>query len=514
MMPVRPTRSIVVLFAVISLFFTGSILESRLKTYSRNRFSIITAPIHSASPASVQIVESWAQFAELFDEARPKIQPIPKNHDLSGIDPGGSDKANGDRKPFPKAIGISRPDVQSLAQSHLKLVTHTHFETANERSSELYSGTGIVTVAGGPYFAPAILSIRMLRKTTNSTLPIQVFLQNKSEYEPEICEEVLPSLNAECFIVEDFLRPGNPFHVSAYQLKILAILFSSFEKVLFLDSDCMALRDPTELFASEPFHTTGLLSWPDYWIATEDAVFYEIAGLAKYPEGIPARSSETGQLMVDKSKHLSSLLLAAYYNIFGPEIYYTILSQGAQGEGDKETFLAGAIVLGNTFYRVAEHVGTVGYHSPDGAFHGGGMVQYSAADEWAIQHGNLSEKANFGTKPRAFFLHANVPKMSVGHLLDTDAIFLQGTEQRIRLWGSPESTTELFGYDVERVAWDEMRHIACELDTTLADFSGRWKLCERANNHYRELFDPQAVNVMTSGEKREQDKKVSLLRYH
>jgi len=514
MMPVRPTRSIAILLAVIGLFSTVSVLESRLKTYSHNRFSIITAPVHSATPPPPPIVEFWAHFAELFDKSKPEIQPIPKNYELNGVDLQGSDEANGDRKPFPKAIGIPRPDVESLAQTHLKLITHTHFEKANERSSELFSGAGIVTVAGGPYFAPAILSIRMLRKTTNSTLPIQVFLQNKSEYEPEICEEILPSLNAECFVIEDFLGPGNPFHVSAYQLKILAILFSSFEKVLFLDSDCMALRDPIELFASEPFKSTGLLSWPDYWIATEDAVFYEIAGLAKFPEGVPARSSETGQLMVDKSKHLSSLLLAAYYNIFGPGVYYSILSQGAQGEGDKETFLAGAIVLGNKYYRVAKHVGTVGYHSPDGAFHGGGMVQYSAADEWAIQHGNLSEKAKLGNQPRAFFLHANVPKMSVGHLLDTDVIFLPGTEQRIRLWGLPESMTEMFGYDVERVVWNEMRHMACELDTTLADFSGRWKLCERANNHYRELFDAEAVNVLASGEKREQEKTSSLLRYH
>ena len=292
------------------------------------------------------------------------------------------------------------------------------------------------------------------------------------------------------------------------------MVFSSFEKILFLDSDCMALRDPMELFTSEPFKSTGLLSWSDYWIATEDAVFYEIAGLRIFPEGVPARSSETGQLMVDKSKHLSSLLLAAYYNIFGPEVYYPILSQGAQGEGDKETFLASAIVLGNKFYRIAEHVGTVGYHSPDGEFHGGAMVQYSAADEWAIEHGNLTESAKLGKKPRAFFLHANVPKMSVGHLLDSDAIFLQGTEQRIRLWGSPDSMTEMFGYDVELVVWNEMRHMACELDTTLADFQGRWELCERANKHYRELFDPQAVDVLASGEQQKQEKTSSLLRYH
>ena len=416
-------------------------------------------------------------------------------HGLEGADLAGSDEANGERKPFPKSIGLPADAVGSLAQSHLKLITHTDFDLANERAPDLFEGTGIVTVAGGPYMAPAILSIRMLRKT-NTTLPVQVFLRSQ-EYEPEICEQVLPALNAECFVIEDHLRKTNPFQVTGYQLKVLAILFSSFQKILFLDSDCFPLRDPTELFTTEPFKSKGFLSWPDYWIAAEDPVFYQIAGLAKFPTGVPARASETGQMMVDKSKHLSSLLLAAYYNIFGPELYYPIMSQGAMGEGDKETFLAAAVVLGKPFYRIKEHVGTIGYMDPNGEFHGGAMVQYHAADEWLSQHGNTTEKsqADEKKKPRPFSLHANYPKMNVAHLLHENQIFLDGTEQRIRLWGDKNSIVNIFGYDIEMVVWDEMRHMACELDTVLEDFKGEWKLCESANEHYRELFDNGAVDV-------------------
>ena len=494
-MPLRPTRSLAVFLAVVGLFFTVSILDSNLQRYSHGRLSIITAPKHQGSAPSPPIVDFWADFAELFDKAKPQIRPIELKQELQGEDLETSDEANGDRKPFHKSIGLPGETIKSLAQSHLKLITHTAFDQVNDHVKDLYRGTGIVTVAGGPYFAPAIVGIRMLRKT-NSTLPVHVFLQSQSEYEREVCEDILPSLNAQCFVIEDHLRKTNPFHVNSYQLKVLAMLFSTFEKVLFLDSDCFPLRDPKELFTSEPFKSKGFLSWPDYWIATEDPSFYTIAGLAKFPQGVPARSSETGQMMIDKSKHLSSLLLAAYYNIFGPDFYYPLMSQGAAGMGDKETFLASVVVLGKPYYRTKEHVGTIGYVDPNGDFHGGAMVQYHAGDEYIFLHGNGSEKAKLPfQKPRPFFLHANVPKMNVAHLLDDNDIFLPDTDQRIRLWGEKSSTIPMFGYDIEKVVWDEMRHMACEMDTTLADFRGKWKICERANKHYKELFDNKAVDV-------------------
>ncbi|KAL6716040.1 mannosyltransferase [Lecanora helva] len=503
-MPLRPTRSIAILLAVLGLFTTISYLEGKLKSYSRGRISIITAPVQHATPPDPHIVDFWAEIAPIFQKARPQIPPIELKQNLDGVDLQGGDAAKDNRKPFEKSIGLPQDAVHELTHKHLQLITHTKVDEANDRASDIFKGTGIVTVAGGPYFPPAILSIRMLRRT-NSTLPVQVFLQSQSEYERAICEDVLPALNAECFVIEDFLRKGDLFDVTPYQLKVLAMLFSSFQKVLYLDSDCFPLLDPTGLFTSEPFKSTGFLSWPDYWIATEDPIFYKIAGLPDFPKGVPARSSETGQLMVDKTKHLSSLLLATYYNIFGPEIYHPILSQGSLGGGDKETFLAAAVVLKKPFYRTKEPVGTVGYIDPSAEFHGGAMIQYSPADEWSLAHGgNITTELeqnpliltnHNAKKPRPFFLHANVPKMNVARLLDDKSIFLPNTEQRIRLWGDKNSNTAMFGYDVEKVVWDEMRHMACDVEARPEDLRGKWRLCDRANQHYKELFDPKAVNV-------------------
>lgn len=482
----RPTRIFTIILAALTLYTTVTFLQRLLN--GNLRHSIFTISPSEANPPTPQILAFWETWAKVIDAAKPNIPAIELKEVAhpAGVEP----ENERERKPFNFSIGISDKDVDSLRQSHEKLVGHANFSRTNEQATRLFSGTGIVTVAGGTYFAPAILSIRMLRKT-NSTLPVQVFLRNKSEYEKKICQEVLPALNAQCFVIQDHLRKENPVKVEHYQLKVLAILFSSYESVLYLDSDCMALLDPADLFDSEPFLSTGLVSWPDYWIATEDPAFYKIAGLPSFPHGIPARSSEAGQLLISKQTHLSTLLLAAYYNIYGPGIYYPILSQGAAGEGDKETFLAAAVVLENPNYRVRHRLGTVGYHEADRKFHGTGMVQYHPGDDYAPRDPTSLKQA------RPLFLHANSPKMNVAHLLAEDRIFHQGTEERLRLWGPKESMTKMIGYDIEETVWIEIVEMACKLDDTLGDFRGAWQICERAQRHYRETFQPDTKALPT-----------------
>lgn len=482
----RPTRILTIILAASGLFITTTFLHRLLN--GSHRLSIFTISPSEANPPTPQILAFWETWAKVIDTARPKIPAIELKEvaQPAGIEP----ENERERKPFNFAIGISDKDIESLRQSHEKLVGHANFSRINDQATRLFSGTGIVTVAGGFYFAPAILSIRMLRKT-NSTLPVQVFLRNKSEYEKKICQEVLPALNAECFVIQDHLRKDNPVQVEHYQLKVLAILFSSFESVLYLDSDCMTLLDPAELFLSEPFLSTGLVSWPDYWIATEDPVFYKIAGLPSFPKGLPARSSEAGQLLISKQTHLTTLLLAAYYNIYGPGIYYPILSQGAAGEGDKETFLAAAVVLENPDYRVRHRLGTVGYHEADRKFHGTAMVQYHPGDDYAPRDPTSLKQT------RPLFLHANSPKMNIAHLLADDRVFYQGTEDRLRLWGPKESMSKMVGYDIEEIVWGEIVDMACQLDNTLKDFRGAWQICERAQRHYRKTFQPHATALLT-----------------
>ncbi len=48
-------------------------------------------------------------------------------------------------------------------------------------------------------------------------------------------------------------------------LKQQAMLLSQFDHVLLLDADNFAVVDPTYLFDSHEYVTTGALFWPDFW---------------------------------------------------------------------------------------------------------------------------------------------------------------------------------------------------------------------------------------------------------
>lgn len=440
---------------------------------------------HGASKPSPAIKTFWAKWATIFHESRPQVDPIKVEKAASTAD---SDNANGERKPHKHNLGLSDHIINGLHDAHKSLLQDRgglYGSRFSNQSRELFSGTGIVTVAGGPYFAPAIISIRMLRKVTD--LPVHVFLESKSEYEPEICEHVLPALNAECFILSDFLPEDSPIKPSHYQLKALAMLFSSFETIVYIDSDCFPVRDPTEMLDSEPFLSTGLITWPDYWVATEDPVFYTIAGLSSFPQGMPARSTESGELLISKNIHLSSLLLACYYNIFGPTHYYPLLSQGALGEGDKETFLAAAVVLGLPYYRVKEHVATIGYFTPEGDFKGGAMVQHHAVDDSEVHNGTYAT-AQDSHKCRASFLHANFPKMNAGRLLKEN-VLTSPTGKALRLWGNKEDVEKKFGgRDIEKAVWKEMKTVSCELEKVIRDWRGQGGVCTRVKEHWNAVF--------------------------
>ena len=486
------SRRLLFLSAIACVIYLSTILLLRSHT-SPIIDSDLPASGHAISvtnPPSQAIVNYWQRWALVIEAAKPLIPHIElrlgaaSTKEPFGVPKFGKEEE--ERKPTPDQSVLSKTDVESLRRSHAILLEYPGFNDTRDDALKLFSGTGIVMVAGGKYYAPAIVSIRMLRRT-NCTLPVQLYLQSSSEYEPHICEEVLPTLNAECFIIEDYLRKDAPFKVTHYQLKVLAMLFSSFESLVFLDADCFPLYDPLELLTAEPFLSTGLVSWPDYWIATEDPAFYKIAGFPSYPTGLPLRSSESGQLLISKEKHLSSLLLAAYYNVYGPTHYYPILGQGAPGEGDKDTFLAGAIALHRSWYRVREHTGSVGVTDHQGGFHGHGMIQYDAKEEYSLR------EYTHTAQPRAFFLHANNPKMNVGRLVlgEEKELFMPyagDAEEPVRLWGEEEKMVRKLDFDVEKVVWEIMVEMACELDGVLMDWKKIKNVCGKAKAHWDAVF--------------------------
>ena len=349
---------------------------------------------------------------------------------------------------------------------------------------------GIVTTAGGPYLPVAVVSIHMLRRT-GSELPVEIFLASQDEWDSEICSTVLPALNAQCVVLQDIFQhadDNNVIAIEKYQYKVMSILLSSFEEVLFLDSDCFPVYDPEQLFETEPFTSTGMVLWPDFWAMSESPYFFDIARIDA-PSITERASTESGQIMYSKAKHSLSIMLAAYYNYYGPDFYYPLQSQGAPGEGDKDTFPWAAAALNQSFYHVRTKVKALGYMTRDGQWRGSAMAQHDPVDEYRFtsKDGSVMEDAN---GPRPFFIHANFPKFDPSTIFQLAAMGGNGPTRDSdgtmrRVWTSDEQDATLrFGFDVERRLFDEIKTIACQRQNSFTAWYGRKDICKEATAYW------------------------------
>lgn len=349
---------------------------------------------------------------------------------------------------------------------------------------------GIVMTAGGSYVGIAVTSILMLRRN-GSQLPVQLFLDSDSDYDANLCENVLPALGTECHIMQRFWEttPWMP-PLAKFQFKVFSILLSSFQEVLFFDADCWPIHNPDGLFEAAPFTTHGLVTWPDFWLSTTAPVLYDILGVAP-PRLTERRSSESGVLLYDKARHGTSLIMAAYYNFYGPNHYYPLLSQGAIGQGDKETFLHGAMVMGNPFYAVHTRIGILGRWI-NGTYIGAAMRQADPIEDYRLvaedervgtlpsedsrsgRSSKRSEKMEHihalqerdgesGVHARWMFVHHNLFKIDLRHLAKSMRGVYAHNEQGAlsRLWEVDADFNRDAGYDVERAMWDEVRGAVC-----------------------------------------------------
>ncbi|KAB8234564.1 hypothetical protein ETB97_006537 [Aspergillus alliaceus] len=388
-----------------------------------------------------------------------------------------------------------RPDFILLGESEVRAMEEAHANyldaiRAARKLRPVHSpGTrGLVTTAGGSYLPVFLSSLRMLRRT-GSTLPVEVYMKDAGEYEKGICQDVLPDMGARCLILSDVVGKDVIQH---YQLKVFAVLFSSFEEVVWMDADCFPLDKPEILLNHEPFISTGLVTWPDFWASSVSPAYYNISRQL-IPSMTERQSSETGVFLVSKKTHYVTMLLAAYYNYYGPSHYFRLLSQGAPGEGDKETFLQAATAVGEPYYAVSERVQALGHHRPDG-FSGSAMAQsdpigdhaLTSEGKWRVQDPSVDKP------PRVFFVHANYPKFNpaedvFGANWETaPTLRPDGTEGRA--WTAPEDVLRRFGLDIEKAYWEEIKWVSCNPDIKFKTWEGKVGICEKVESYWNTAF--------------------------
>ncbi|KAL4895186.1 mannosyltransferase putative-domain-containing protein [Aspergillus ambiguus] len=390
--------------------------------------------------------------------------------------------------PRPDLILLSENDMVAMEEAHAAYINAVRNDK-KLRPAHSPGTRGIVTTAGGTYLPVFVSSLRMLRRT-GSVLPVEIYMKDASEYEKQLCEEILPEMDVRCMVLSDVIGKDPIEH---FQLKIFAVLFSSFEEVIWMDADCFPLDKPELLLNNEPYKSNGLVTWPDFWASSVSPEYFRISR-QEIPPMTERQSSEAGIFLVSKQSHYLTLLLAAYYNYYGPSHYFRLLSQGGPGEGDKETFLQAARAVGEPFYAVSERVQAVGHRKDDGGISGSAMVQsdpigdYSLTSQgkWRVQDPSVDGP------PRVFFIHANYPKFNpAGDVFGTQfetAPTVGSNGEDSRAWTAPEDTLRRFGFDIERNYWEEIKWVSCNPDIKFRAWAVKWEICDKVVSYWDNVF--------------------------
>jgi alpha 1,2-mannosyltransferase len=432
-----------------------------------------------------QQVEFWRRLEYLFSSNPPGIDPVKKIKNTDAIG-------------FSATTRMARPDLIAMTDDAVNIMKMSHASMVRNIQTHppilpYRAGTrGLVATAGGSYLPLIVISLRMLR-LTGSTLPMEVFLASNKEYESFICETTLPELNARCVILPEIMDVvKHSIEISKYQLKIFSMLFSSFEEILFLDSDAFPIRDPKDLFESEPYRSNGLVTWPDFWMVTESPRFFDITGREAPPTSLRA-STEAGEIIVSKRTHSKTLLMAAFYNYYGPEYYYPLLSQGAPGEGDKETFTAAAEALNETYYQVSERVQAIGHMKEPGVLDGSAMVQSDPREDFSLTKQGIYRTIDpsLAPSPKPFFVHVNFPKFNPARIFDRTDLMRNPNGTYRRMWIDKPETMQQFNFDVEKRYWQEEKWVACNLDGKFRDWYGQSDICGKATTYYHDVFESE-----------------------
>lgn len=403
-------------------------------------------------------------------------------------------------------IQLDSSKVLRMREAHtnfLHFISQSLPEYAGPQRGSRSLARGIVMVGGGKFFPPLLVSLRLLRRT-GTTLPVEVFVPEQ-EQEPELCETVLRALGATCRVFPEI----PPLKLDSFQLKMFAVLFSTFEDVLLLDADDFPIRDVEPLFTSQPYKDTGLVVWPDFWGTAVSPLYYLVSSQAPIP--ISQRpKSETGQLLVSKKRHWQTLLLSAYYNYY-PDVYYPLLCQGCIGCGDSETILPAADAVGLSYYYVKTPPLHVGHRLNDGGVQGHVIAQYDAIDDYTASSGTLrdtlKERIPLRDRARPLFMHASFPKWDAYILL---AHVSQWSDMTKDIYGNPaaafqdpeEDAVRIRG--VERMAWEEARWVICNVGIKVKHWAqgGKAKpedVCEKVTVYIRNVLDGEVGNKLGLG---------------
>ena len=273
--------------------------------------------------------------------------------------------------------------INEPINGHARLTTRNARAAADEflrtipdYPADRYNGRGIVICGGGERYLPgAWVLIHMLRRL-GCSMPIELWLLRSSEITLRLRKR-LQEMDVRCVNAAEVRQRHPVRHLGGWEIKPYSILHSSFEQVLYLDADNVAIVEPSFLFDIQPFRRTGAVFWPDYGRLGRDRSIWRICR-------VPYRDEpefESGQILVDKRRCWRALNLAMYLNGHS-DFYYRHI------HGDKESFHMAWRMLDQEYAMVPHAIhslaGTMCQHD----FAGRRIFQHRNWAKWRIDGGN------------------------------------------------------------------------------------------------------------------------------
>ena len=276
-------------------------------------------------------------------------------------------------------------------------------------------------VAGGDILASALVTVSMLRQL-GSRLPIELWHLRDEISEHDL--EIIHSLHVVTRAFEDFVSKADLEPIQSnvgmrvFQLKPLAILYSSFEEVLLIDSDNAPLRNPDSLFESKEYQSTGSLFWPDFWKSSASNPIWKIVGASNEVQG--SWEQESGQILINKKSSWYAINLCVHFN---SEFYMRLLN------GDKETFRFAWIASNATYAMIPVSPAAVGtekslHDAKAHGFCGHTMLQHDPAGVPVFAHHNqLKDPA--AARQAHFRLVKHMPRHGSVHAMPVTGLQLE-----------------------------------------------------------------------------------------
>ncbi|KAH7323800.1 mannosyltransferase putative-domain-containing protein [Rhexocercosporidium sp. MPI-PUGE-AT-0058] len=353
----------------------------------------------------------WHSFAQIVTVTAPKC-PRPSlllNATVSLSHLNGTDEVS----------NLTKAQIACLHRSHSLFVDIINLGAPHLDSNK---GTkGIATIATRSGFPVLLVNLYML-KSTGSRLAVEVFLGTEDDYKPYMCDIVLPELGAKCIILSSLLGSSKyAFEIARPQLWVFAVLFSSFESVLFLAADSFLLNSPDKVFMAD-----GLVLWPSIESSAALPQLSELIRLdGDLVSGTPAIDHR--QILISKKYHAKTLFVAAYYSIYN--VHYGLLIR------QHINMALAASTMNAPFFKVKKNSRQLGTNSSTSA-----VIQFDPTP-------NLN--CTSPCTPPVMTIHTN--------WLSSETLIALGSFER--LWGSEEDSRKISSRDIEAYVWGSVAKV-------------------------------------------------------